>query len=75
MFYKTINTKQTYPFMSDFVGYIILREDFKKNGLFRDIDPISFNTHHHLPRMTYDKNDKVMVSLPPTHSGEIMTYS
>ena len=30
MFYKTINTKQTYPFMSDFVGYLILREDLKK---------------------------------------------
>ena len=47
----------------------------KKLGLFNDIVHISFNTTHHPPRITYDKNYKVLENSPPTHLEEIMTYS
>ena len=50
----------------------------QKNGLFSDIDQISFNTHPTPPKD--DIWQKLLgvgkfTSLPPTHHGEIMTYS
>ena len=53
-----------------------LRDAVKKNPDYLVTLIIFPLTPTHLPpRMTYDKSDLVVESLPPTHRGEIMTYS